>query len=700
MDFFAHQDQARRNTLWLILYFVLTVITIMATVYFASVFVLFLASKKTGQPIDILTLHPQMLIGSIVSVALVIGLGTLYKTWQLGGDGSSVALSLGGVKVQPNTVDLEERILLNVVEEMALASGTPVPPVYVMNHEKGINAFAAGTSPQNAVVGVTRGCLETLNRDELQGVIAHEFSHILNGDMRLNVRLIGLLHGILLIAMIGYTLFRIASTMPVRTSSKDDEKGAMGVVVAMFAMGALLLGIGYAGVFFAGLIQAAVSRQREFLADASAVQFTRNPNGIAGALKRIGGWKDHSIMRSVFAKEASHMFFGQGVASQWFATHPALDVRIRRIEPQFQGSFEKTNVIKHSESDIVDPRTLGFQQSIERGQVPQADQVAEESSIPGRSAAKRGSQSAGDVVNGASAHTASSAHTAALAGVHHFESNPHDAVNRIGNPEDEHIQQAHRLLGEIPSRLIAEVHEPFGAMAVIYALLCAPNGDPVRTEQIQMLARSAPKGISEQTIRLLQDTDVLLAEQRLPLACMAVPALDLLSHPQTGAFRTLVRQLIDADRRWTIFEYALQRFITKRIVMRTESEQVVEVSDEKIDKAFLQVLSSLAHLGSNVHAREAFEAGWQAFTRSNSRLGKPMPSIIEYDLCTLKRLDLALDVLANATPKRKRNILNAFSECIVYDQRSTINEVELLRVISDALGCPMPPVLDLAPIER
>lgn len=679
MDFFSHQDQARRNTLWLILYFVLTVITIMATVYFASVFVLFLASKKSGQPIDILTLHPQMLIGSVVSVALVIGIGTLYKTWQLGGDGSSVALSLGGVKVQPNTMDLEERILLNVVEEMALASGTPVPPVYVMNHEKGINAFAAGTSPQNAVVGVTRGCLETLKRDELQGVIAHEFSHILNGDMRLNVRLIGLLHGILLIAMIGYTLFRIASSMPIRTSNKDDEKGAVGVVVAMFAMGALLLGIGYAGVFFASLIQAAVSRQREFLADASAVQFTRNPGGIAGALKRIGGWKDHSIMRSVFAKEASHMFFGQGVASQWFATHPALEVRIRRIEPQFQGSFGQTSVIKHSESDIVDPRTLGFQQSIDRDPVSVDEPSAQTS---------------------ASAHTPASAHTAALAGVHHFESNPHDAVDRIGNPEDEHIQQANRLLGEIPERLIAEVHEPFGAMAVIYALLCAPHGDTVRKEQIQMLERFAPKGISEQTLRLLQDTDGLLAEQRLPLACMAVPALDLLSHPQTGAFRTLVRQLIDADRRWTIFEYALQRFITRRVVMRTESDQVVGVSEEKIDKAFHQVLSSLAYLGSNVHAQEAFSAGWQAFSRSNSKVGKAMPSIIDHDLCTLKRLDLALDVLANASPNRKRNILNAFSECIVYDQRSTINEVELLRVISDALGCPMPPVLDLAPIER
>jgi Zn-dependent protease with chaperone function len=694
VDFFAHQDQARRNTLWLILYFVLTVITIMATVYFASVFVLFLASKKTGQPIDILTLHPQMLIGSIVSVASVIGFGTLYKTWQLGGDGSSVALSLGGVKVQPNTVDLEERILLNVVEEMALASGTPVPPVYVMNHEKGINAFAAGTSPQNAVVGVTRGCLETLKRDELQGVIAHEFSHILNGDMRLNVRLIGLLHGILLIAMIGYTLFRIASSMPVRTSSKDDEKGAMGVVIAMFAMGALLLGIGYAGVFFASLIQAAVSRQREFLADASAVQFTRNPSGISGALKRIGGWKDHAIVRSVFAKEASHMFFGQGVASQWFATHPALQVRIRRIEPQFQGSFGQTSVIQHSESDIVDTRTLGFQQRMNRVEGTVGIQSAAVSGLSSGSTARGFSSSESNTLEG------SSAHAAALAGVHHFESNPHDAVNRIGNPEDEHIQQANRLLGEIPSRLIAEVHEPFGAMAVIYALLCAPHGDPVRSEQIQILERFAPKGISDQTLRLLQDTDVLLAEQRLPLACMAVPALDLLSHPQTGAFRTLVRQLIDADRRWTIFEYALQRFITKRIVMRTESEQIVEVSEEKINKAFLQVLSSLAHLGSNVHAQDAYGAGWQAFSRSNLRVEKAMPSIVELEQCTLKRLDLALDLLANVSSKRKRDILNAFSECIVYDQRSTINEVELLRVISDALGCPMPPVLDLAPMAR
>ena len=367
MDYFAHQDRARRNTLLLVFYFAITVMAIMMSVYVAISVILSFTANRGSPPFDPWVFHPEIMVLSAIAVGVVVATGTLYKSWMLSGDGSSVAVELGGVKVQPNTINLEERILLNVVEEMALASGTPVPPVYILD-EEGINAFAAGTSPQNAVVGVTRGCIQTLSRDELQGVIAHEFSHILNGDMKLNIRLIGLLHGILLIAMIGYTLFRIASEMPARStrsSDDDDNKGAMAFVVALFLFGSMLLGIGYTGVFFAGLIQAAVSRQREFLADASAVQFTRNPLGIAGALKRIGGWKRKSVIKNAFAKEASHMFFGQGLAAQFFSTHPPLGIRIRRIEPNFDGKFEVTQIIRHSESDIVDPRMF----SLQRGSV-------------------------------------------------------------------------------------------------------------------------------------------------------------------------------------------------------------------------------------------------------------------------------------------------------------------------------------------
>ena len=662
MDFFAHQDKARRNTGLLVFYFVITVLIIMATVYFAVMAVLAFSTANKPHSVDFLSFQPQILFGVILSVGGVIAAGSLYQSWMLSGDGSSVAVQLGGIKVQPNTTDLEERILLNVVEEMAIASGTPVPPVYVLENEQGINAFAAGTSPQNAVVGVTRGCIQTLTREELQGVIAHEFSHILNGDMRLNIRLMGLLHGILLIAMIGYGLFRIASTMPVRSSGKDDDaKGAAAMVVAMFLFGTMLLGIGYTGVFFAGLIQAAVSRQREFLADASAVQFTRNPLGIAGALKRIGGWKRKSIVQATYAKEASHLFFSQGLAAQFFATHPPLEQRIRRIEPTFDGQFQSTGIARHTESDILDPRTLGFQRSA-------------------------------SVEN-------SSAHQAAVAGVHHFEANPRVAVDHIGNPEDEHILQANRLMQQIDHVLVSEVHEPFGALAIIYSLLCAPEADPVRGNQLQMICQSAPKGIAEHCKNLLPKVDALLVEQRLPLACMALPALDQLSNSQTGAFRTLVRRLIDADRRWTIFEYALQRFIMRRIVLRKDDGFEPKISSDTLEKSFVQVLSTLAHVGGNTHAQSSFEAGWQALdVTSFDKIG--LPKIIDQDRCTLKQFDIALDRLANVDLQYKRGILDAFCACIVHDQRSTINEVELLRVISDALGCPMPPVLDLAPLDR
>ncbi|MFN7629419.1 MAG: M48 family metalloprotease, partial [Pirellula sp.] len=270
MDFFAHQDRAKRNTLWLVIYFAATVVTIVALVYFVIMAVLVASTQNSGQPIDLFSWHPQIFIAVVGSVLAIILSGSLYKMWELGSDGNKVAVQLGGIKIQPNTRNLDERILLNVVEEMALASGTPVPPVYLLPLETGINAFAAGTTPQNAVIGVTRGCVETMTRDELQGVIAHEFSHILNGDMKLNLRLIGMLHGILLIAMIGYVLFRMAMEIPVRSSSndEDDAKGIFAIVAGLFATGAALVGIGYAGVFFASLIQAAVSRQREFLADA------------------------------------------------------------------------------------------------------------------------------------------------------------------------------------------------------------------------------------------------------------------------------------------------------------------------------------------------------------------------------------------------------------------------------------------------
>ena len=321
MDFFEKQERARLQTKWLVFYFVLAVVGIIAFLHIGFSLIL-------GQPLDDWEMLGFTAAGVLVSVVI----GSLVKIAELSKGGKAVAEMLGGVPVNPSTTDAGERRLLNVVEEMSLASGVPVPQVYVLE-EEAINAFAAGYSTADAAVGVTRGCIELLTRDELQGVIGHEFSHILNGDMRLNIRLMGLLNGILFLALLGGVLMRLALTSRPRSS---NEKNGGSIVAALIAGGVALYIVGWIGVFFGKLIKAAVSRQREFLADASAVQYTRNPGGLAGALSKIASHSSRLVHPK--AQEASHMFFGNGMAEAWlglFATHPPIQQRIAEIAPDF-----------------------------------------------------------------------------------------------------------------------------------------------------------------------------------------------------------------------------------------------------------------------------------------------------------------------------------------------------------------------------
>lgn len=325
MDFFEKQELARKRTRWLVIYFFLAVVGIILALHTA--FCMALGERWDDWPLLGLT---------AAGVVVAVLIGSLVKIAELSQGGKVVAKMLGGTLVEPRSADSEERRLLNVVEEMALASGVPVPEVYVLE-EDAINAFAAGFGTSDAVVGVTRGCLRQLTRDELQGVIGHEFSHILNGDMRLNIRLMGLLNGILFLAIMGGILFRIAASQP--RSRSNDNKNAGSITAALFVAGIALYIIGWIGVFFGKLIKAAVSRQREYLADASAVQFTRNPDGLAGALRKIAQLT--SKLENPRAEEASHLFFGNGLSAPWlnlFATHPPIADRIAQIAPHFEAS--------------------------------------------------------------------------------------------------------------------------------------------------------------------------------------------------------------------------------------------------------------------------------------------------------------------------------------------------------------------------
>ncbi|GAB2907039.1 M48 family metallopeptidase [Rheinheimera gaetbuli] len=354
-NFFAQQDLARRNTRILVALFTLAVLLLLLLTNIVALISLgFIDPAIINGPWHWQSLPWHLVAWVSLVVIAAVGIAVGYKWQQLSAGGRVVAQSLGGTRVTPDSTDPLQRRLLNVVEEMALAANTPVPPVYLLP-EHSINAFAAGYSPADAVIGVTQGCLTHLSRDELQGVIAHEFSHILNGDMRMNIRLIAILNGILFLGHIGYYMLRAggrSSAVRAGGNRSGNNKNSGGGLL-LLALG--LVVIGYLGSFFGNLIKAAVSRQREFLADASAVQFTRNPSGIAGALKAIGSHSSHSKIANANADENSHLFFGEAI-SRWasiFATHPPLANRIKRLEPGWNGKFAAPRSAQTTETDVA-----------------------------------------------------------------------------------------------------------------------------------------------------------------------------------------------------------------------------------------------------------------------------------------------------------------------------------------------------------
>jgi Zn-dependent protease with chaperone function len=646
VNFFEHQERARRRTAELIVYYALAVGLIILAIYFVILFLFFAGEAQAERPGARLNLwQPQILFWVAGFTGLVILAGTLYKIAALARDGGeAVARLLGGRPLPPDTRDFFERRVLNVVEEMALASGTPVPRVFILDAEDGINAFAAGYSPATAVIGITRGCAQHLKRDELQGVIAHEFSHIFNGDMRLNLRLIGVLNGILVIALIGYGLFRIMlNSSSGRGRSSRDKKGG---AVAFLLLGLALMVIGYIGVFFGKLIKSAVSRQREFLADASSVQFTRNPAGIAGALKKIGGLAAGSRIASHRAEEASHLFFANGLRSglvNLMATHPPLAERIRRIEPAFDGRFPEVAVAAEEAPRVAAEET--------RRTPPQP------------------------VPDAAAAFAVSAPLVAAHAGA----------------PRAEHLEYAAALLAALPSAFRLQVREPLGAQAVVYALALSDSRD-VRSRQVAHLAGHADARAHTLMLQLATAAQAVAAAQRLPLLALALPALRQLSAKQYGEFRANVLALTRADMQIDLFEYTLLRMLVRHLDPLFGLAKPATVRHTHLPPVRAQCLALLATLARFGNAEESAAAA--AFAKGMAALPElgaaTLPPAGE---ASLEALDQALTVLATLAPRAKRQVVEACTACITADRAITVEEAELLRAITDALDVPLPPLL-------
>lgn len=636
MNFFEAQDDARRRTHWLVVYFILAILGVIISVYGIALMVM----SFLGEPVSLWM--PGVFSMAALGAGFLMGTGSLYKTMQLSGGGSVVAHDMGGRQVDPHTTDTDELKYVNIVEEMAIASGVPVPEIWIMDDELGINAFAAGTEPGNAVVAVTRGCIQRLTRDELQGVVAHEFSHILNGDMRLNMRLMGLIFGILMISMIGKMLFHTLRFMPMRSSRNDKNGGAAGLMIALFLAGVGLMIVGSLGVFFGRLIQAAISRQREYLADASAVQFTRNPDGISGALKKIGGMQYGSKLEAPKATEASHLFFADGgMFSYGLTTHPPLDVRIRAIDGHWDGEFVATEIPevaagRSSSGHRGDSRMSGFTET-------------------GNESLRASSPMLGD------------------------------RIDLLGEPSQVDANVGQVIKQALQPDWVSACHDREEAQALIFGLLLAEDNQ-LRQSEIDFIKQGAGRDAAALSLHWNSKLFGLHSSVKIALIDLSIPALRRLSPPEYDRFVKITQWLISSDGQVDLFEFMLQRVVKRHLDAHFHQKTFPRIRYRSIDPLLKEanvLLTTIAALGGESQMKSAYqaaidEAGW-------------VMQLLPPDACGLKKIEAALEKFDVSTPLVKKQLLLTCGRAVMHDGVIESQEAELLRAIADSIGCAVPP---------
>ena len=666
MDFFERQHQAKKKTGYLVFLFCVSVLLISLLNHLLVATVLGASSVREENMEFRTTAYTDPAVAVLVFMGTfaVIGLAGLFRRVQLSGGGSSIAAMMGGRLVNMATTDLDERKLMNVVEEMAIASSVAVPEVYVMEGEEAINAFAAGYTLDDAVIGVTEGCMRKLSRDELQGVIAHEFSHILNQDMKLNLRLVAVVFGLIALAVIGRVLLRIGFYSSHGRSRRSSENGGGGGALAIGIIGLGLMATSGLGIFMGNLIKSAVSRQREYLADSSAVQFTRNPGGLAGALKKIGALSGGSrLLNTPNAEEASHMFFGNALSLSWFSmtsTHPPLLERIQLLEPSFDGDFSGVRF-----DQPPPPRRQGAPAKTSSG-------------FPIHGVGDALGQALPPVIMGLAADgQVQVGSTAAVA-------------DSIGNPTQQHIDFAAALLASLPEEVSAASHDTHDACALVCALLLDPKGGSVQKKQLGQVDKLFGEQMAKTTLKLSAEVASLDPRAKLPVADLAVGSLRRMAKDQFERFTELLESLAAADEKIDLFEFSLSKLVIRHLephFLKQQKKTARYYSLKNLSHECSVLISSLAcTAGSNDETiQTAYDAG--ASHLDATRLTK-LPNVD----CGLQELDQALVTLDGVTIKLKRKLIEAAVATVSADGYLQIQEAELLRAISDSLGCPMPPL--------
>lgn len=658
MNFFEHQEKARKQSRWIIFAFIAVALLIIAAVNLIVLAVAGLQAPMSagasyvthGGLGNLFSLqswasNTNLLLGSSAITGSVIGLASLGKIASLRGGGGKVARDMGGVLVTPDTVDPLRRRLHNIVEEIALASGTTVPEVYVLENESGINAFAAGYTPSDAAVAVTQGTLEKLSRAELQGVIAHEFSHIFNGDMRINIRMMGVIFGIMVIAILGRKFLYTSRYSRVSSSRESNASAAI-------AIGLALMLVGYIGLFFARWMKSALSRQREYLADASAVQFTRDPIGISGALKKIAAY-NHSSYLKADSEEVSHMLFGTGYRSLMFATHPPLKSRITRIEKDFNPQELERLAEKLREQ--------------EHREHIQAELAANE-------------QQGGSLKD---------------SGI--FDVN--SMIENIGNPEFERVLAAALLTASIPDALSSAAHSLEWAPEVLFYCLLDDNKE-IRDKQLMVVTKQMGDLSESKLNHLISANKTVNVEQRLPLLELCFPTLKRRPLEDIERILDTIDQMIYADNKIDTFEYLLSRLIRMHIEEANNPRASKLHGNKKLESCIDElstVVSTLASHGQESGGTQGLQHAQHAYKKGMAEVDVHHKNLIFTDDWQVK-LDHALDTLNDLKPTEKQKAINALAVTVMSDQKMVTAEHEMLRVICARIHVPLPMLRQAQPI--
>ncbi|MEM8816020.1 MAG: M48 family metallopeptidase [Pseudomonadota bacterium] len=636
MNFFDAQDNARRVTRRLVVAYALATAMIVAGITLLTGFVLWnLYTVKAGASVEQFFRQQSgiMALTAVLITLLILG-ASFYKVARLSSGGGKVAVDMGGTPVAPDVRDPLRRRLRNVVEEMAIASGVPVPEIYVLEEEPGINAFAAGYTPGDAAVAVTRGTLELLDRDELQGVIAHEFSHILNGDMRLNIRLMGILFGIMALNLIGRIILR--------GGHRARGKGAP--VVLIIAVGMTVLG--WIGMFFARLIKASVSRQREYLADASAVQFTRQTTGIANALKKIGGYDRGSLITATDPEEVAHMLFGAGARLRGaFATHPPLLERIQALDPSFKAS-------DYPRIDARERNTVSETEGPDAGD----DRLTRAFAAGGRQYLVE------------------------------------DIADSVGQPDQQHVLYAGGIRRSIPTNLYDAAHSPELAYLLTIALVLDRRGTAL-PRQIALCQERLGGERSAIIERLYRDLSEIGAEFRLPLLEVSFPALKNRPAPQLAFLEDLCRRLVNIDGSVDLYEFCFSKLLSVNLRQATAPGQSLprrRTAKREVRAAALELLAILADYSATTREAKAlaFAAGIASLPAWAAQQGFAEPGEHAID-----KLERGLETLKILDGNGRRMLIRAISAVAMHDKTLSVPEAELIRAVCATLDLPLPPIL-------